>query len=565
MKVVRHELRNNRLMGWQTDLECACGQPSALPPGAASSVLAVPDALVDEIRQRFPQVRWLETCKHPRRSLSQVLIGRAARGAEVFGVVAPYASERSARKSLTALLRNLVASEARSTFLVAVPARVFERLAQGAGVAPEAPAASIPAARAAGWEPAEQVLVPPELERLFLGHAPDVQRVRQLIMRAASMPEITVLIVGPTGTGKDLAARAIHDYTRLPPAAQGAQPRRPPFVKVDVHTVPPNLFESELFGHLKGSFSGADSSKPGLFQTAHGGTLLLNEIQDLTWEGQGKLRRLIEEKRIRPVGATEEIEFRGRIIAASNQNLDRMVERNLFRRDLYERLRQDCVFILTPALRDHKEDIPLVARELWKRRTSNVAPELPDDVLEELRLHSWPGNVRELDGTLNLLWREYGGRPLRREDVRQVLYLTGGRATLSSPEPSVDSFATFRLDCLRHLIRVGGIIRACKIALRGVVVENRTDLETARSIHAQLHQGLYDDLDLNLRQPLLFHAETAFNAVIDLKKNLRQFMGALAAGPEAIQRYPIDELKRAFEAALSALFAEENHLLRNPH
>src|ERR1700728_4794421 len=197
-----------------------------------------------------------------------------------------------------------------------------------------------------------------------------------------------VLIQGETGTGKEVIAQAIHD----------AGPRRQKrFVAVNCAAIPGPLLESELFGHEKGAFTGAIAQTIGRFQAAHGGTLFLDEIGDLPLELQPKLLRVLQEQQYERLGSTRTIRADVRVIAATNQDLSRMVEEKTFRADLYYRL---SVFpINLPPLRERKDDIPLLVNYFMRRFSRQMGKsidEVPDRVMEILRAYHWPGNIREL-------------------------------------------------------------------------------------------------------------------------------------------------------------------------
>ncbi|MBX3389995.1 MAG: sigma 54-interacting transcriptional regulator [Phycisphaeraceae bacterium] len=223
------------------------------------------------------------------------------------------------------------------------------------------------------------------IERLIGDSAP-IRHVRDTIRVAAAFPS-TVLIHGESGTGKELIARAIHEES---PRAAG------PFVTVDCTVLTESLFESLLFGHEKGSFSGAITSTEGLVRTADGGTLFLDELGELRAPEQAKLLRLLQERTVLPVGSTRQIPVDIRVVAATHRNLAAMVEEGRFRKDLFYRL--DVVRISTPALRERAQDIPAIARDIVDRLGAlfGVHRELSPEALEALLLCSWPGNVRQL-------------------------------------------------------------------------------------------------------------------------------------------------------------------------
>jgi two-component system response regulator HydG len=224
----------------------------------------------------------------------------------------------------------------------------------------------------------------------LIGVAPKMQRVYRLIEKV-SQHTYPVLILGESGTGKELVARSIHF----------SGPRRArPFVPVDCSALVPTLIESELFGYVKGAFTGAQHSKQGLLEAAGDGTLFLDEIGDLPVDLQAKLLRALQEREIKPVGATERVAIRARVIAATNRDLESAVRGGAFRQDLYFRL--NVVQIKLPPLRERKSDIPvLVSMFLEKFSDSkSTVRTIAEDAMRRLMAYDWPGNVRELENAV---------------------------------------------------------------------------------------------------------------------------------------------------------------------
>ncbi|WP_371415019.1 sigma-54 interaction domain-containing protein [Thiolapillus sp.] len=223
------------------------------------------------------------------------------------------------------------------------------------------------------------------------GKSSSMAQVRALIAKL-SRSQAPVHITGESGTGKELAARLIHQLG----------PRNDkPFVAVNCGAIPHELMESELFGHKKGSFTGATADKNGLFQEAEGGTLFLDEVADLPLSMQVKLLRVIQEKLVRPVGATREVRTDVRIVSATHQNLAQRVQDGEFRQDLFYRL--NVIELNMPSLRKRPEDIPELIDHLLDNIASNYqqpAPGLHKDALAALKKYSFPGNVRELENIL---------------------------------------------------------------------------------------------------------------------------------------------------------------------
>ncbi len=225
----------------------------------------------------------------------------------------------------------------------------------------------------------------------LLGSSPAMREVFRLI-RLAAPTDATVLVSGESGTGKELAARAIHGESRR---------RAAPFVALNCSALPGELIESELFGHLRGAFTGADRDRRGLFEAADGGTLFLDEVGDLAPAAQAKLLRVLEERAVMPVGATTARPVDVRVLAATHRPLERLVEEGTFREDLLYRLR--VITIEMPPLREHREDIPALAAHLVTElaaRHGRPARPLGDAARAALVAYDWPGNVRELRNAL---------------------------------------------------------------------------------------------------------------------------------------------------------------------
>jgi sigma-54 specific flagellar transcriptional regulator A len=225
-----------------------------------------------------------------------------------------------------------------------------------------------------------------ELFRSLVGRSRGICAVRDLIERVAPT-EATVMILGETGTGKEVVARNIHYYS----ARRGG-----PFVAVNCGAIPADLLESELFGHEKGSFTGALTQRKGRFELASGGTLFLDEIGDMALDMQVKLLRVLQEQSFDRVGGTSSIAADVRIVAATHRDLEAMIEAGRFREDLYYRL--NVVPIEMPPLRERREDIPLLISELNARlgRRGLSAKGVSDNALRAMLVYDWPGNVREL-------------------------------------------------------------------------------------------------------------------------------------------------------------------------
>jgi len=225
----------------------------------------------------------------------------------------------------------------------------------------------------------------------FIGKSEPMQKVFQRILQVAPTNS-SVLITGESGTGKELVARAIHNNS----------PRKDePFVAIDCNSLPENLLESELFGHVKGSFTGATQSKPGLFSVASGGSLFLDEIANLSMATQAKLLRVLQQREVSPIGGTKATPIDIRLIAATNRGLEKMVEEGNFRDDLYFRL--NIIPISLPTLRERSGDIPLLIGYFLKKFSEEIGREikgLSADAHLALHDYPFPGNVRELENII---------------------------------------------------------------------------------------------------------------------------------------------------------------------
>lgn len=225
----------------------------------------------------------------------------------------------------------------------------------------------------------------------LVGDAPAMQTVRQLIAKVAPA-DSTVLIRGETGCGKELVAKAVHEQSARANQA---------FVAINCGALPENLIESELFGHCRGAFTGADAARTGLLEVADGGTLFLDEIGELPLSMQAKLLRVLETGDIRRVGDNQTVKVNVRVVCATHRDLEAMVQEGTFREDLMFRI--NTFEIAIPPLRDRIDDLPELARCLLRRHRSDLAegvPALDDEALAALKAHVWPGNVRELANVL---------------------------------------------------------------------------------------------------------------------------------------------------------------------
>jgi two-component system response regulator HydG len=286
----------------------------------------------------------------------------------------------------------------------------------------------------------------------MIGRSAEMEKLYRILSKVAQTTH-PVLVLGESGTGKELVARTIHAYG---PNAQK------PFLPVDCGSLVPTLIESELFGYVKGAFTGANRSKDGLLVSAEGGTVFLDEIGELTLDLQVKLLRALQEKEVRPVGANHRVPIKARIVAATNRDLAAMVENGTFRKDLFYRL--NVVNLRLPSLRDRREDIPLLAAHFLDRisREHGRKFTLSDEVLRTMLRYDWPGNVRELENSVERACALSSGPILHLGDMPTQLQNQGleawRTATVGEPAPQtaapeLKTLADLERDAILNAIR----------------------------------------------------------------------------------------------------------------
>lgn len=259
----------------------------------------------------------------------------------------------------------------------------------------------------------------------IVGNSDSMHRIFDLVRRVSQAPT-NVLVTGESGTGKEVVAKAIHYNGPL---------KERPFVTINCGAIPENLMESEMFGHKKGSFTGAVIDKSGLFEVADGGTLFLDEVGELPLSIQVKLLRAIQERIIRRVGATDDIKVDVRIIAATNRDLEKMVNDGTFRQDLYYRL--NVIQIKTPSLRERRDDIPLLANHFLKKYNERLGKNIggiSQEAMEMLKKYDYPGNVRELENIIERTVALEAGSTILPESLPPFVNTPSGRKMASSQE-----------------------------------------------------------------------------------------------------------------------------------
>jgi two-component system response regulator HydG len=281
----------------------------------------------------------------------------------------------------------------------------------------------------------------------LVGHAPEMEKLYRIIAKAAHSTH-PVLILGESGTGKELVARSIHYSGPF---------RDRPFIPVDCGSLVPTLIESELFGYVRGAFTGAVRAKDGLLATAEGGTIFLDEVGELPVDLQAKLLRAIQEKEIRPVGGTRSVPINVRILAATNRDLDQAVQQGTFRRDLYFRL--NVLTLRIPPLRERKQDIPLLIGNVLERINSatEMQHSVGDDVLRVMLNYDWPGNVRELENAVERACTTCSFPTIHLADLPTQLrnFQTAVKTSGPVPDPEViTTIAELERQAIRHAIEV---------------------------------------------------------------------------------------------------------------
>jgi DNA-binding NtrC family response regulator len=315
----------------------------------------------------------------------------------------------------------------------------------------------------------ERALTPADVGGFFLGESQEFRRVVQLIERVAQT-DSSVLLTGETGSGKEMAAKLIH----------ARSPRRSkPFIVVECAALQESLLQSELFGHVKGAFTGADRNKPGLFEVASGGTIFLDEIGEVSQATQVKLLRVLDTSTFRHVGGTEEIRVDARVLAATNRDLPSMIAQGLFREDLYYRLQ--TITVRLPPLRERRGDVELLARHFaWVfNERFGFHKRFAPRTLERLREHAWPGNVRELLHVIEAAMIVCEGEEIQPEHLGAALAaasttMTPSLATpgLSGPDEPLPTLEAVERAHIARVIQATGQHRANAAKILGISERN---------------------------------------------------------------------------------------------
>lgn len=260
----------------------------------------------------------------------------------------------------------------------------------------------------------------------LIGNSPSMEALRQMVKNVADS-DSTVLILGESGTGKELVAKALHYHSRR---------AERPMIPVNCGAIPEDLLESELFGHMKGAFTGASSNRIGRFQLADGGTILLDEIGDMSPKLQVKILRVLQEQQIEPVGSTQTINIDVRVIAATNRDLEEDVATGRFREDLFYRL--NVIPLHVPPLRDRREDVPILIAHFmdkFSQSRSRSVRRFSDPAMSALIGYDWPGNVRELENLVERMTILHPDKEIQIEDLPEKF---SGLKSMPEPEQTAD-------------------------------------------------------------------------------------------------------------------------------
>lgn len=464
-----------------------------------------------------------------------------------------YSSAGKARNSVETFLRNAVDDDSRElskASVLGIPGTVFEDLVKQKGQSVEE--------KTRYQEPSTLLLrlkadqeEPEELSKAFIGRSENAQLVRQYIMRAAQS-DIAVLILGDTGTGKEIVARNIHRYS-----SRGNKP----FITVNCAAISPKLLEMELFGCKRGILESSHLGKIGLWEEADGSTLFLDEIGDLPIDHQTKILRALQEGKFKRVGSNKDISVDVRIIAATNRDVFSMTRSEDFREDLYYRLRG--FVIRTFPLREHPEDIPLLAQAFWKEITRGEAKELFSDILKKLREHNWPGNARDLKLVLSSLRTLYSKKANSGE--LKVLHLedafrqTGHEDCDQGPLSCILEPKVLRIESLRHLTRIFDVLYATQIVVfpfekqKRLARETIEDLQTALELRRQ-------ELEIFCKHDKLFNRKDLFLQVFNMLGLLMAFQTELNEDPEKARYNWKLELRERLHQVISAVSEEINQM-----
>lgn len=504
-------------------------EPSQLyeaPPEPAAAVIVVSKS-AGNCFSSYTNKFTMRGQQHDAKELAAYLLGQP----NIPVITGKYNHRGRLMQGVRSLLRSAAEAGERKLYIVTLDDDLFRELYNGA--VPPGEEAKQTGPDVPPPLPAVPDGVMRDLKKRIIGESEEYEKVRRKIWLAAR-EHVSVLILGETGTGKSKIARAIHDHSG----------RSGKCIEINCGAIPLELLESELFGHVKGSFTYAHRDKTGRWEDANHGTLFLDEIADLRKEHQVKVLRALQEKKIQRVGANFEIEVDVRIIAATNQNLWALVQNGAFRQDLYFRL--GAFQIKAPPLRGHPETIAEIARKCWRDIAGQEA-KLTQDIVEKLCRRRWPGNVRELKSVLASMYALY------HEECPELAHLQAALEECREPddrgEQPADSVTAFQLECLRHLQAADEVIRSCEDALKGIAAGQPPDDVTRRSV-----AELREDLCALLRRRLHFHNKTTYQAVLRIDEDLRNLLALRSHSSEEVSKFWNGTLAADIGQAVSCLF-----------
>lgn len=469
-------------------------------------------------------------------------------------IEAGYSSAGKLRAGVRAFLEH-AADRPLSLFIVAVSDDLFDQLRRKAkdpdirpGPLPPFRGPSGAVLNLLDWLPE-----PPELREAFLGESTEAYAVRQLILRAAKVDD-TGLITGDTGTGKEIVASQIHK--------QSERGKISPFRAVNCGAFPPDLLEAELFGRAKGIYTGADTTTEGLWVSAKGGSLFLDEIGELSPTHQVKILRALQEKKIRKVGGIEEVTVDARVICATNRDLFAMVQAGQFREDLYYRLRG--FLIATPPLRDHRDDVRLLARALWKRITHDQGAILAEEIVSDLCAYAWPGNVRELKTFLTQLFGLFGrgDKPLGSQHVQAVFEMQGVHPDAGSSQTATAPVPAERQEqwsAFRRLREGYETVRAIEHWLSPLLNGDDPDAQQSLLISTEIGK-LLNELDRHSRIPRRFTHRT-FDRLSLLRSRLDYFLSEYQTSPDAAVASLRNGIRQVLDETVTDILADIDRAL----
>ncbi|MCC6155215.1 MAG: sigma 54-interacting transcriptional regulator [Candidatus Hydrogenedentes bacterium] len=437
-----------------------------------------------------------------------------------------YTSKGQMERSASHQLGKLIDAQRRIVCFIQVPDEMYATITPDA----QTPAKLASAFRDGLGSPVSQYLnilppvtVPAFLEKEYVGNSDSVKFVRRMIVLAARQAD-PVLILGDTGTGKEIVATMVHRCRFGDTRAE--------FIAVNCSSIPGSLFESELFGHMKGAFTGAHGDREGLWAAAKDGTLFLDEVGELPLESQAKILRAIETKKIKRVGADTEESVAAHLVMATNQELFAMTRRGTFREDLYFRIRDNQ--IPTPPLRQHPEDIPLLANHLWALICNKAGATLPADATECLAEYPWPGNVRELRNVLAKMHQWYVGVPIEsRSQVEFIMALVGQPVDRFYRTERILTKAARAAAQLKHTRKT----QEALIAARLLLEQAQSCGDAGAAVRAGLPRQLLNahrDLAALCESPLAFGSDKIFRAVHEFIGELGQFLFAIDENADAL-------------------------------